>query len=118
VILRIVRWLRGRPFTAMLVMLTVVAVPGFLRVEALDREQVRIIECTQAWGDASMARTTVLGDLSADRTDALDRLVRAVASQDEEQFAMALASYLAASDAYRDALIAHPVPEPPSLRCG
>jgi hypothetical protein len=44
--------------------------------------------------------------------------VRAVASQDEEQFAMALASYLAASDAYRDALVAHPVPEPPSLRCG
>jgi hypothetical protein len=102
----------------MLLMLAFVFVPGFLRVEGLAREQVRIIECTQAWGDASMARTTVLGDLSADRTDALDRLVRAVASQDEEQFAMALASYLAASDAYRDALTAHPVPEPPSLRCG
>jgi hypothetical protein len=118
VILRIVRWLSGRPFVVMVIVVAVVTVPGFVRVQGIAREQERIIECTQAWGDASVARTTVLGDLSGARTDALDRLVRAVASQDEEQFAIALASYLAASDAYRDALVAHPVPEPPSLRCG
>jgi type II secretory pathway pseudopilin PulG len=118
VIRRIVRWLSGRPFVVMLIMVAVVTVPGFLRVQGIAREQERIIECTQAWGDASVERTTLLGGLAGDRTDALDRLVRAVASQDEEQFAMALAAYLAASDAYRDALVANPVPEPPSLRCG
>jgi hypothetical protein len=115
---RLVTWLRGRPYTVMLLMLALVFVPGFVRVEGLARQQAEIVECTQAWGDATVARTTLLGGLSGARTDALDRLVRAVASQDEEQFAMALASYLAASDAYRDALVAHPVPEPPSLRCG
>jgi hypothetical protein len=47
----------------------------------------------------------------------LDELVRAVAGQDEQEFAATLAEYLAASDAYRDALAANPMPEPPSLRC-
>jgi hypothetical protein len=115
---RLVTWLRGRPYTVMLLMLALVFVPGFLRVEGLARQQAEIVECTQAWGDATVARSTLLGDLSGARTDALDRLVRAVASQDEREFAAALAAYLAASDAHRDALAANPPPEPPSLRCG
>jgi hypothetical protein len=111
------RWLRDRPLFAALLMLAVVAVPGFLRVEAVARQQADIITCVQAWGDASVARTALLGGLAQARADALDELVRAVAEQDEEQFAAALAAYLAASDEYRTALAEHPVPEPPSLRC-
>jgi hypothetical protein len=112
-----VRWLRDRPLFAALLMLAVVAVPGFLRVESVANQQAELITCVQAWGDASVARTALLGGLSAARSDALDELVRAVADQDQEQFAAALAAYLAASDAYRDALVANPMPEPPSLRC-
>jgi hypothetical protein len=115
---RVVDWLRDRPYTVMLLMLALVFVPGFVRVEGLARQQAEIVECTQAWGDATVARSNVLGGLAGDRTDALDRLVRAVASQDEQEFAAALAAYLAASDAHREALVANPVPEPPSLRCG
>jgi hypothetical protein len=117
VIRRIVRWLSGHPFAVMLLMLAVVFVPGFLRLEQLAREQDRIIACTQAWGDATVARSSLLGGLAGVRADALDRLVRAVATRDEAEFAAALAAYLEASDAYRAALAANPVPEPPSLRC-
>jgi hypothetical protein len=111
------RWLRDRPLFAALLMLVVVAVPGFLRVEGVARQQAELITCVQAWGDASVARTALLGGLAQARADALDELVRAVAEQDEQQFAAALAAYLAASDEYRTALAEHPVPEPPSLRC-
>jgi hypothetical protein len=111
------RWLRERPLFAALLMLAVVAVPGFVRVESVARQQADIITCVQAWGDASVARTALLGGLAQARADALDELVRAVAEQDEEEFAAALAAYLAASDEYRTALAEHPVPEPPSLRC-
>jgi hypothetical protein len=111
------RWLRDRPLFAALLMLAVVAVPGFVRVESVARQQSEIITCVQAWGDASVARTALLGGLAQARADALDELVRAVAEQDEQQFAAALAAYLAASDEYRTALAEHPVPEPPSLRC-
>jgi hypothetical protein len=111
------RWLRDRPLFAALLMLAVVAVPGFVRVEGVARQQADIITCVQAWGDASVARTALLGGLAEVRADALDELVRAVADRDEKQFAAALAAYLAASDEYRTALAEHPVPEPPSLRC-
>jgi hypothetical protein len=111
------RWLRDRPLFAALLMLVVVAVPGFVRVESVARQQSEIITCVQAWGDASVARTALLGGLAQARADALDELVRAVAKQDEQEFAAALAAYLAASDEYRTALAEHPVPEPPSLRC-
>jgi hypothetical protein len=114
---RALAWLRVHPLFAALLMLAVVAVPGFLRMEAVANQQADLITCVQAWGDATVARTALLGGLSAARSDALDELVRAVAEQDEEQFAAALAAYLAASDEYRTALAEHPVPEPPSLRC-
>jgi hypothetical protein len=112
-----IRWLRDRPLFAALLMLAVVAVPGFLRVEGVANQQGDIITCVQAWGDASVARTALLGGLSAVRSDALDQLVRAVAAEDQDEFAAALAAYLEASDAYRSAQAEHPVPEPPSLRC-
>jgi type II secretory pathway pseudopilin PulG len=114
---RALAWLRVHPLFAALLMLAVVAVPGFVRMQGVANQQETLIECVQAWGDASVARTALLGGLAQARADALDELVRAVAKQDEQEFAAALAEYLAASDEYRTALEEHPVPEPPSLRC-
>jgi hypothetical protein len=115
--IRVIRWLSDRPFAAATGVMLAFATIGFVRVEVLANQQETLIECVQAWGDASVARTALLGGLAEVRADALDELVRAVAVRDEEQFAAALAAYLAASDEYRTALEEHPVPEPPSLRC-
>jgi hypothetical protein len=115
--IRVIRWLSDRPFAAATGVMLAFATIGFVRVEGVANQQAALITCVQAWGDASVARTALLGGLAEVRADALDELVRAVAKQDEQEFAAALAAYLAASDTYRTALAEHPVPEPPSLRC-
>jgi hypothetical protein len=115
--IRAIRWLSDRPFAAATGVMLAFATIGFVRVEGIANQQEALIECVQAWGDATVARTTLLSDLASVRSDALDRLVRTVAEQDEAKFAEALADYLVKSDEYRDALAQHPVPVAPGLRC-
>lgn len=77
------------------------------------------ITCVSNWADETAKRTRVITRLNTLRTDALDAVVRDVASgiNDRKKFAYDLNVYVSASDAYKIALKQHPIPKSPKLAC-
>jgi hypothetical protein len=94
------------------VMLVVFSLVGAFVAVGAQAQGDRRQACIEEWATAYTARGQALGDLSTERLDALDALVRAVAINDPEVFQMRLDAYLAASDEYRKQVKDVPVPVP------
>lgn len=73
--------------------------------------------CVANWADQFTNRTTTLSAASTVRSNALDKLVRSIATKDQGQESAAYNAYLKASDEYNRELKANPPPTPPKLRC-
>jgi hypothetical protein len=78
-----------------------------------------LASCLSKWADDSTSRSAVLTRLANERTNALDDLIRAVPSArtNPEHFHLDVVLYIIASDAYKKALMSHPIPAPPKVRC-
>jgi hypothetical protein len=74
--------------------------------------------CVANWANATAQRTARITQLSSDRSDALDVLLRAAASGNRDRTRKALAAYLKASNTYNNALATNPLPPAPRFACG
>lgn len=114
---RVARWIRDHPRTVGIVVVASVAIPGFVALDQVQREQGELVECVTSWADEFTARSEYLADPIARREAAEDRIMRAVAMSDEEAFRSALTEYVEAADALDQARTDRPIPEPPRLQC-
>jgi hypothetical protein len=108
------RWLEStwaQGITLFLVLAALAAGTGF-QVQASHRER-----CVERWADATSARAQYLTSASTRRSDALDSLLLVAGQQNQAQTAVAYQRYLEASRQYKQAVVDHPPPDPPKLRC-
>jgi hypothetical protein len=108
----IIKWLRKRPWVLALLLVVMITLPAFIRVETL-------IDCINDWSSESTARGNILREANNKKADALDAVMRAAISQppDRDLLVLKLNEYVARSDEYNAALRDNPVPETPELRC-
>lgn len=104
--------LRSKIFAGVLVVVVVA-------VALVGVRSVQVTRCIHRWASATGERSGILTALSQQRSDALDALVRDVGQRPPNQ-AHEIAdyqSYIAASDRYRSATEAHPVPRVSTFGC-
>lgn len=89
------------------------------KVEDQQRRLAKFSSCLADWADATSARGDLLTSRALDRTEATDRLVRALSHSgaDRLEFQRAVRKYLKASDKYKKIVIQHPVPVRPEFGC-
>lgn len=114
---RLGKFMRRHRWVLVLVLVLFAVTPAFVSIQFYQREQGQLIDCLTEWADASSDRSEYLSDLTGNRNQALDQVIRAVAANDEAAFRSALSEYIMASDALESARTATPQPERPSLRC-
>lgn len=114
---RVVRWMAGRPWTLALVTWVVLAVPGFLVVQADHDRSDRFVDCLTNWANDTSGRSSLLGKASLERDEAESDVLRDAARGDRDALIRDLARYVTKDDARRELLAKHPVPDPPTLRC-
>jgi hypothetical protein len=95
----------------------VLAVPGFLVVQANNTRSDRFVDCLTEWANETSGRSSLLGKASAERDEAVSRVLRDAARGDRDALIRDLVEYVRVDDARRALLADHPVPEPPNLRC-
>lgn len=122
--MRPARWLAKRPWTLALVTWVILAVPGFLVVsnnnnatEENGRRTDQFVKCLTEWANESADRTRALGAVRKPLDDAEKAVLLAAAHADRVGIIQGLADYVKAANDYDAGLAAHPVPEPPNLRC-
>lgn len=115
--MRVVRWAAARPWTLALVTWVVLAVPGFVVVQADHDRSDRFVDCLTNWANDTSGRSSLLGKASADRDEAVSNVLRDAARGDRDALIRDLAAYVTADDAWRALLAQNPIPEPPTLRC-
>lgn len=115
--MRVVRWAAARPWTLALVTWVVLAVPGFVVVQADHDRSDRFVDCLTNWANETSGRSSLLGKASQERDDAESDVLRDAARGDRAALIQDLAKYVDTDDSRRALLAAHPVPEPPTLRC-
>lgn len=116
---RLHRLIDRHPIVTALIVLVLVAVPGYVRLEQISRGQDRLLECIADWSTDTADRQTLIGELDRQREDALDRLVRTMPSRFASPpfFRRVLGEYIETSNAYQRAYDDNPVPEPVTSRC-
>lgn len=85
-----------------------------------NKHQKSEIACITDWANKITDRTTALGDLANNRTNALDQLIREIVDpshQTKADFQKAIKIYLDASNAYNQGLLKNPIPPKPTFRC-
>lgn len=112
---------------ALVVGVLVLASLALVRTSDNVADQHKLTECLTVWANASTGRMTKLTTRNQDRLDALDVVIRDVAllsSRDPKvrasmrvKFYRDLDEYVEASDSYKKALKANPIPESPKLSC-
>lgn len=107
-------FLNRYPWLTSLILIVVVAVPGYLRMQQITDDNTRLVTCVKNWGAKQSDRTTALSGASADRFDALSKILDAVRTNDNTALAKAAADYQHGDAAYRRMARAHPAPE---MRC-
>jgi hypothetical protein len=112
-------WLSRHPYVLSLLLLTIVAVPGYLRMEQINAKTDHTVECVQDWADRTAERSAALSRVAQARTSALDELLRTVYFNpgNAELALMRLADYVQASNEYVEAARENPVPPSPELTC-
>jgi Flp pilus assembly protein CpaB len=75
-------------------------------------------KCTAKWQDDFLAAYRARSDASYVVNQALDRLILAVAHEDQDAFQAALRNYVAVRDQQAQQREDHPLPPLPSTRCG
>jgi hypothetical protein len=109
--------IKDRPWLLALIMMTFLAVPGFLRVEYINDRTDRIVECITDWSDVVSRRSNALTEANTNRSNALDAVIRAAASQNRQLLVNSINDYIVVSDEYFITLKEHPVPESPKFNC-
>jgi len=127
------RWYRGVDKIALLIM--IVAAAGFLILyfrttnlnsdikntqknqTALVKKQATLTRCITSWANEFGDRSIILSDLSVDRQQKLDALIRSVATGKADIFKAKLADYIHSSNVYNTAAKKHPIPSPPKIAC-
>ncbi|SRR6266498_1856001 len=112
-----VKFLREHPWLLSLVLIILVAGPGFYRVEQINNKTDRTVRCINEWADVSVNRGVVLTDALADKNEKLDILLRAASAADREGLIKGLREYTVASDKYKELLKNNSIPESPKLAC-
>jgi hypothetical protein len=106
-----------RPWILSLILVTVIAVPGFIRVETISNKTDKVVQCISDWADATARRSAALSNATFERNEATDKLFRAAAAADRTALQQHLAEYVVASDKYKGTLRDNPVPASPELVC-
>jgi hypothetical protein len=115
----LVAGLDRHPWLFSLVLILVVAVPGFIRVEAINNKTDETVACVQEWAEANSNRTRTVSAANQKRQDATDTLIRsvAIAQTDPGAWTKAYEAYIEASDDYTETIKKNPVPPPPTDIC-
>lgn len=113
------RWiaLRDRPWLLALILVVVLVIPGFLRVQQISTKTDRVVACISDWADRTAVRSAALSQANADKNTALDTLLRAAATGDVTALRADLTAYVVASDKFNAVVKANPVPQSPKLTC-
>lgn len=110
-------WVRDRPWLIALVVFMLVVIPGFVRVEQLNRRTDQLVACISDWADRTANRSVALTQANLDRSDALDALIRTVTTRDAALFQEKLTDYITASDHFKAVSKQNPAPPSPKLLC-
>lgn len=106
-----------RPWLFGLILVVLIAVPGFSIYSIQDSKQDKLINCISIWADEITGRSSVLTEASRKRINAEDEVLRAAAAGNRTNVLEKLQLYVSASDFYNSELNRHPIPESPKLRC-
>lgn len=111
------KYLREHPWLLSLVLIFLIAGPGFFRLEQINNKTNSIVKCINDWADASINRSVILTDALADRNEILDKVLRAASGADREELIKDLNDYKVASDKYKELVKSNPIPRSPKLIC-
>lgn len=111
------KFFSDKPWLLALIIFTIVVIPGFIRVEQINRRLDDTVYCMKNWADATVRRTTILTEANNLRNNASDDVLLAAARADRDLLVKKLNDYKAASDNYKSALNNNPIPESPKLIC-
>jgi hypothetical protein len=120
---KIWRWFAQHPWVFSLLLIVVVALPGFIRVENLSRAQDRTIDCVSKAFSQLVDRANALTIPARDRADALDALFQTfrptLSGQQPDRAIInaAFQKYFDAADRYSTLLREHPIPPDPRFTC-
>lgn len=109
--------LLDRPWLLALILVVVLVIPGFLRVQQIANKTDDVVACINDWADRTAIRSSALAAANADKNTALDALLRAAAAGDVAALRTDLTTYVTASDRFNAVVKANPVPQSPKLTC-
>lgn len=104
-------WLKNHPWVISIIIVVVVAVPGYIRMQTIADDNTQLVTCVKDWGKKQSDRTTALSGASADRFDALSQILAAVQTNDDAALTKAAKAYQQGDAAYKAIGKAHPAPE-------
>jgi hypothetical protein len=112
-------FLATHPYLFSILLIVVVGVPGYIRLEQIGTKTDETVQCVQDWADATANRTQKLSTASNERSRALDILIRSIlpAQKDPNVFYVALENYIASSNEFNRIAQELPVPESPVAVC-
>lgn len=105
------KFLNRNPWLLCLIIVAIVAIPAYWRMESITDENTHLLACIKDWSDAQSARTTALSGASQDRFTALSQIIDGVTKGDDAATLKAAKAYEAGDAAYKAIGKAHPAPE-------